>query len=419
MAKRKTKITAKNNWPVITVSGPPELKEALLTMEEDSIIKVVGPIDIDTLEIVGLHDPSCHSIHAPTYWPYKYYIETPHKVVLDLSEAIIDKNWMFCCINKHLCGIILPDNCDRFGSFKDVVWRVENLETIGVTPRNSTFTSIDGVLYTKNGEILIACPRARKSITIPDSVKAIARYAFLENKALTNISIPENIIEISDDAFRGCTSLTAINVAPENHAFSSQDGVLYNKDLKKLIKCPEGKKEVTIPDSVTEIGDGAFECCTITSINLPQGLMEIGKAAFSDCNFLTDVKISENVTKIGDGAFARCLALRSINIGSAVEEIGRALFFWCKTLRTVTIPSSVKRIETRAFEYCEALTFIDIPEGLTDIMHRAFYHCTSLSSINIPSTIKKIESSAFDGCIALNDITIPASVKYIWVPLLL
>ena len=123
---------------------------------------------------------------------------------------------------------------------------------------------------------------------------------------------------------------------------------------------------VSIPDTVTSIGDYAFwNCNSLTSITIPDGVTSIGEDAFRDCSSLTSITIPEGVTSIGYGAFDGCSSLTSITIPSSVTSIGRYAFSGCTVLTNITIPSSVTSIGFAAFSGCTGLasvTFED-PNG--------------------------------------------------------
>jgi len=190
------------------------------------------------------------------------------------------------------------------------------------------------------------------SITIPDGVTSIGG-AFDGCTSLISITIPSSVIYINiyffhDNAFKNCTSLTAINVDVGNTAFSSQDGVLYNKSKTALIQYPEGKtgNTFTIPDSVTDIRGSAFEKCTnLTSVTLPDSVTIIRDNAFSGCTSLTSVTLPDSVTDIGGGAFNGCTSLTSVTLPNGVTRI-EGVFERCTSLISITIPDSVTSVHT-------------------------------------------------------------------------
>ena len=150
------------------------------------------------------------------------------------------------------------------------------------------------------------------NITIPDSVTEIGTGAFGYCKSLTSATIPDSVISIGDMAFSSCESLIVFDVSANNKNYSSSDDgkILYNKDKTKLIAYPTATGDVTILDSVTEIGDEAFcGCESLTSVTIPNSVTYIGDDAFSGCKSLTNVTIPDSVASIGDDAFDKCTKL--------------------------------------------------------------------------------------------------------------
>ena len=221
------------------------------------------------------------------------------------------------------------------------------------------------------------------SITIPNSVTSIGGYAFSGCSGLTSITIPNSVTSIGNWAFKNCDGLTSvtignsatancfpyafwdcknlteINVNPENANYSSINGVVYDKNASTLILCPNKKASITIPNSVTSIGDYAFSGCSgLTSITIPNSVTSIGRSSFEYCVGFTSITIPNSVTSIGNSAFRGCSGLTSITIPNSVTSIGGYAFNNCSSLTTVTIPNSVKAIEISAFEGCPKLETI-------------------------------------------------------------
>ena len=258
------------------------------------------------------------------------------------------------------------------------------------------------------------------SITIPEGVTSIGRYAFQWCSSLTSITIPKSVTSIGWSAFQGCSSLKSITI-PEGvtsigeHAFggcsslrsitipegvtSIEDGVFY--ECSSLMS-------ITIPEGVTIIGDEAFQwCSSLTSITIPKGVTSIGWKAFHGCSSLKSITIPEGVTSIEYGAFDTCRGLTSVTIPESVTSIGKHAFDGCENLKSITIPKSVTSIGESAFYGCENLESITIPEGVTSIEGRVFYDCSSLMSITIPKGVTSIGEYAFYLCENLKSITIP------------
>ena len=251
------------------------------------------------------------------------------------------------------------------------------------------------------------------SAKIPDSVTSIGISAFYSCDSLTSVTIPNSVTSIGEMAFYNCTSLTNITVANSNPNYSSENGVLFNKDKTTLIQYPTGKTDIsyTIPASVTTIRNFAFiGCGSLTSIDIPDSVTSIGGVAFSNCTSLQSVTIPDSVTSIGYRAFQYCGSLTSIDIPASVTSIGESAFFCCSSLMSVTIPGSVISIGDSAFAYCNTLTNVTISDGVTTIEGSAFAYCTSLTSIDIPNSVTSIGASAFEYCESLTSIDIPGSV---------
>ncbi len=258
-----------------------------------------------------------------------------------------------------------------------------------------------------HSEIVSAC--------LENGVTSIGDNAFYSCYSLTAITIPGSVASIGDFAFTDCSGLTAIHVASANSAYSSLEGVLFNKDQTEIIRCPQGKSGAyTIPESVTSIGSNAFESCSgLTGITIPESVTSIGSYAFMFCSGLTAITIPSGVTSIGNATFFCCNGLTELTIPSGVTSIGDSAFYSCSGLTAITIPSGVTSIDREVFSWCTGLTELTIPSGVTSIGEMAFYHCSGLTAITIPSGVTSIGEDAFANCSGLTAITIPESVTSI------
>lgn len=159
-----------------------------------------------------------------------------------------------------------------------------------------------------------------------------------------------------------------------------------------------GKGIIKFDGPVTSIGEGAFFCTALTSIEIPSSVTSIGEWVFESCSSLTSIEIPSSVTSIGESAFCECESLTSITIPSSVTSIEDMTFSDCHSLTSVEIPSSVTIIHAYAFKNCTGLTSVIIPSSMTSIGGGAFWDCTALTSITIPSSMTSIGTNAFSGC---------------------
>jgi hypothetical protein len=304
------------------------------------------------------------------------------------------------------------------------------LLTLSVSAHDIEVQNADGIIiyyiWTNNNTELAVSYRGTASsgfdysghIVIPDSVEyngnkysvtAIDGMAFSNNSYLTSIRIPNSVTSIGASVFSGCSSLKSIVVEDGNSVYDSREGcnaIIRTSDNELIAGCVNTR----ILNSVTSIGSLAFSGSGLRSIKIPNSVTNIGGGAFFNCYSLRSVTIGNNVTIIGNGAFQYCISLSSIEIPNSVINIGEYAFMDCSGLSSVTIGNNVTIIEEGAFVRCSGLKSVTLGNNVTSIESGAFADCSSLSSITIPNSVTSIGEAVFSGCSSLKSITIPNSV---------
>lgn len=193
--------------------------------------------------------------------------------------------------------------------------------------------------------------------------KAFRQKSSLDSFYLQSITIPSSVVNIGHQLFsmsRGTTS--AIYVDNNNPKYSSQDGVLFNKDLTELAIYPMGKSDSSyqIPDSVTSIRAFAFsECVYLNNIIIPNSVTSIGNAAFGYSDSIKNVTIPNSVVNIGQAIFVDCPSLETIVIPDSITQLTMSMFTSCISLSTITLPNTITNIDRFAFDCCNALTTVN------------------------------------------------------------
>lgn len=172
------------------------------------------------------------------------------------------------------------------------------------------------------------------NVTVPESVRTIGSYAFQKASALETVSISSSCVSIGKMAFADCYMLKSITVGSESTAYVAEDGVLYNKNKSVLIAYPAQKtdEEFTIPSTVTEIANNAFENAVyLKRVSFPAGLTKVGSSAFAYCSVLTTAILPDTVTEIGSSAFRSCGMLKDFNLPDGAK-LGDNVLLYCNEL---------------------------------------------------------------------------------------
>lgn len=193
-------------------------------------------------------------------------------------------------------------------------------------------------------------------------------------------------------------------------------GAMYEYANKQMIPWYNQRNNiayVSLPDGLTNIARNAFyNCDALRTVNIPNGVTSIGRDAFYDCDALTTITLPNTVTNIGNRVFYDCYNLSSaINIPEGVTAIGDSTFYNCNRITSITIPNTVTSIGTYAFYNCDGISDIIIPNGVTTINDHTFYNCDGFTSIIIPNSVTSIGWNAFGYCYNLASVTIGNAVS--------
>jgi polyhydroxyalkanoate synthesis regulator phasin len=314
-------------------------------------------------------------------------------VVLDSSVTRIEYATFFeGGDGQSITSISIPASVTYISSDFPLGFRNSDLTQYIVDPNNPNYSSVDGVLYSKDQTHLIAYPRGKAGSTFstPNSVTTVSNYAFQCSRYLETISIGANVTTLNDAFFNyggACWSgslVREITVSASNSNYSSVDGVLFNKNVTRLIKYPYAKPgtSYTVPSTVTQIG-GFGNNTTLTSITLPEGLRTIDTYAFTE-SIITSISIPDSVVSYGSYPFYLNRALESFTVGAAnsiLKSVDGVLY--SKDGTTLLEYPGGRRNES-----------FSIPSGVTTLASQWTY-AQYLKSMTVPSTVTAIGSGGF------------------------
>ena len=317
-----------------------------------------------------------------------------------------------------LTSVTIPNSVTSISEF--AFGGCSGLTSVTVDKNNGTYDSRDNcnaIIHTSTNKLIVGCNNTiipnsvtsigdnaflvcsgLTSVTIPNSVTSIGKYAFYNCSGLTSVTIPNSVTSIGYGAFGGCSGLTSVTVDKNNGTYDSRDNcnAIIETSTNKLIV---GCKNTTIPNSVTSIGDRAFEGCSgLTSVTIGNSVTSIGDYAFTDCSGLTSVTIGNSVTSIGYDAFRGCSGLTKL-VSLAVEPpiCGRGAFEKVdKTTCQLLVPEeSINKYKT-ADQWKEFLYILGY-DGVDDVSvdsQDAVYKVYNLQGVRVGSGMREAEVTA-------------------------
>ncbi len=361
-------------------------------------------------------------------------------VKISNSVSCIDKYTFYSC--SSLASVTIPDSVVTIGEY--AFNGCSSLATLNI---GSSLTSI--------GQFAFNNCKSLNTLVLSDSVESIGYCSFSNCPRLTFVKIPASVTYIDEKAFEGLSfsdeygnelaqnaeSLAGYSYMGRGDGNLSRDyqpeegDRIYVDDLIYAVTSTDPLavslvssnmnmvgKDLVIPDTlkmsdlqfaVTSIGSSALSNGTMASVSIPDSVTEIGEYAFRYCSSLTKVEIPDSVVSIGQNAFEQCTSLKTVSGLGTLQAIAPEMFNGCSSLTKVVIPDTVTEIGEFAFGDCPSLKSVNIPENVSSIGYCAFDNCTSLPSISIPGSVTAIGSSTFAGCISLTTVKISGSLSSI------
>ena len=251
-------------------------------------------------------------------------------------------------------------------------------------------------------------------LVLPEGVKHLGASVFqtYRNEGVLKVTIPGTVEDFDSSVLTGYNgTLDSITFTEGPANFIKQEGILYGYN-KLLMVGDKTVTSVNVPDGITELGEGAFSGCnSLQSVTLPDSLTTIGDSAFKNRTSLQSITGGKNVVSLGSEAFSGCTALAQVDF-SSLEKIGYKAFNNCTSLTQIDL-SNATEIGQGAFYSCSKLAQVDWPSGLESMGKEAFVLCTALKEVEISGSVQEIPEMAFWGCTALESVVLQEGVTTI------
>jgi len=362
---------------------------------------------------------------------------------------------------SSLTIISLGKNFNTFGrsDYEDLVCvGCDKLVEVGVNEENTKYTSIAGVLFTKDAKTLVFFPPGKSgAYAIPRGTDVIARYAFAYANALTSVTSDQLLsiknyaffncdklatvtvvfgpINIYQYAFHECNALTDvvigkevelvearafhcrglknINVTGHGHFYTSINGVLASR-RNGLVRYPPGRRgDYIIHIKIRTIESYAFEFANVTKLTFGMFVKYIRKNAFTGVLGLGSLSLPNSLVSIESEAFKSCWGLKSVDFGRSVENIGASAFENCTNITSISLSNNLHFIKAKAFKNCERLQKVSLPSAVWKIEDEAFMNNVNLSSLSLNKALSKIGFDAFRNCSVLKSVTLYDNITYL------
>ena len=400
-----------SNWscaispnPIGTLSIPPKLNDKIVTSIGDYAF-----LGCDGLTSVTIPD----SVTSIGWYAFSGCSGLMRVTIPDTMTSIGESAFSGC---SGLTSMTIPDSVTSIGWY--AFSGCSSLTSFAVANGNSNYSSANGLLLSKDGRTLIF--GVNGDVTISDSVVSIDDFAFQGCSGLTSVTIPDSVTSIGKGVFEGCSGLRSIMIGSGLKVIGMKEATWWMEIEGVTDTTFDGCHSLTsvhITDLAKWCGITIYHPTSnpllyahnlylngekVTALTIPNSVTRIGDFAFSGCSGLTSVTIPDSVTSIGEGAFRDCSGLMSVTIPDSVKSVGRGAFEECNEalFDTVTIPG-VMLVDGWVVGYTSALSgFLDLT-GVRGISDYAFYDCDDLVAVRIPGSVKSIGHGAFFQCLSL------------------